>query len=150
MLPKSSGEHLVPHEEIHDFNGSKKFPMLRYTCGFCQCGVNIFTFVHPTHTHIQTFSLWGIHMWRSIAVVWTCQALIREHVSGFSCILTFKYVCFSMSVTSLLCFHNAHLVWCPSGQKHLNITDYIASRSVRKKGRQQQWQQRQSWRQQRQ
>lgn len=43
-------------------------------------------------------------------VVWTCQTPIRGHVAGFSRILTFKYVCFSMSVTPLLCFHNVHLV----------------------------------------
>lgn len=79
----------------------------------------------PGQQFVYSFSIGDPYV-----AVRTCQAPIGGHVAGFSRILTFRRVCFSMSVTSLLCFHNVHLARCPSGEKHLDAADCIAPRSA--------------------
>lgn len=70
-------------------------------------------------THSHTF----INLLSVSAGVWTCQELICTHVAGRIPKLTLELVCFSMSVTSTLCFHSAHLVRCPSAaQARANYT----------------------------
>lgn len=91
----------------------------------CRCEVNISTLVRP-RTHAQMFinfySVQDPYVQMCCGSADVSGADQGGHVAGFTRILTFKYVCFSMSVTSLLCFHNVHLVQCPSvalaGEKH--------------------------------
>lgn len=68
-------------------------------------------------------------MWKGTLVV--CGLAKRwsgQHMAGFSRILTLKRVCFSMSVTSPLCFHNGHLVWGPYAEKKPKKTPHWSCR----------------------
>lgn len=100
-LLKSSGEHLVSLRGSITLLAALNF------------GLHLHWWTH-SDMFINLFSVSDPHVTVNCGSVWTCQALIRAHVAGFSRILTFKRVCFSMSVTSLLCFHNVHLVRGPS------------------------------------
>lgn len=86
---------------------------------------------------INLFSVSDPHATVNCGSVWTCQALIRAHVAGFSRILTFRRVCVCVfqcqsphcCVFIMCTWFEVHLLLRPA-KKHLDVADRIASHSV--------------------
>lgn len=106
-VPKSNGEHLV---------SLKGFITLLAALNF---RLHLWALSTGTFWHLRTHSHTFINLLSVSAGVRTCQELICTHVAGRIPKLTLELVCFSMSVTSTLCFHSVHLVRCPSAARAL-------------------------------